>query len=78
MFCHALFLLTMVAVGGYFRLGIFYYAGLVLAAMLAAGQFAMIRKREPDACFRAFLRNNWVGAAVFAGILAHYHLPFTF
>jgi 4-hydroxybenzoate polyprenyltransferase len=35
----------------------------------------MIRGREPGRCFRAFLHNNWIGAAVFAGILAHYHLP---
>ena len=78
MICHALFLLSMVGAGTYFRLGIYYYAGLTLAAVLAASQFAMIRKREPAACFRAFLHNNWVGAAVFAGILAHYYLPSVF
>ncbi len=78
MICHALFVISMVGAGAYFRLGIYYYAGLTLAAVLAASQFAMIRKREPAACFRAFLHNNWVGAAVFAGILAHYYLPSVF
>ena len=78
MISHALFLLSMVVAGAYFKLGIYYYAGLALAAVLAASQFAMIRKREPAACFQAFLRNNWVGAAVFAGILAHYYLPSVF
>ncbi len=78
MICHALFLVSMMVAGAYFRLGIYYYAGLALAAVLAASQFAMIRKREPAACFRAFLHNNWVGAAVFTGILAHYYLPSVF
>jgi len=75
MICQALFLLTLVLVGAYFRLGVYYYAGLALAALLAASQFTMIRKREPAGCFRAFMHNNWVGAAIFAGILAHFHLP---
>ena len=78
MICHALFLLSMMVTGAYFSLGIYYYAGLALAAVLAASQFAMICKREPAACFRAFLHNNWVGAAVFTGILAHYYLPSVF
>jgi len=29
----------------------------------------MIRRRSREGCFRAFLHNNWVGAAVFAGLL---------
>jgi 4-hydroxybenzoate polyprenyltransferase len=29
----------------------------------------MIRGRTREGCFRAFLHNNWVGAAVFAGIV---------
>lgn len=74
MICHALFLLSMLAVGAYFRLGVCYYAGLALAAVLAGRQFLMIRSRDPQACFSAFLHNNWIGAVVFAGILAHYHL----
>lgn len=78
MLCHALFLLTLVVAGVFFRLGLYYYLGLAAAAALAASQFAMIRSREPARCFRAFLHNNWIGAAIFAGILAHYHLPSIF
>jgi 4-hydroxybenzoate polyprenyltransferase len=32
----------------------------------------LIRQRQRDACFQAFLHNNWVGMAVFAGIALHY------
>ena len=28
----------------------------------------LIRERQRDNCFRAFLHNNWFGASVFAGI----------
>lgn len=31
-------------------------------------QLWWIRNREPAACFRAFLNNNWVGLAIFLGI----------
>lgn len=72
--CHALFLAVLVAVGLHYRLGFYYYAGLVVAGVLAASQYFMIRERDPARCFRAFLHNNWVGAAVFAGLLAQYHL----
>ena len=75
MTCHASFIAVLVFVGWKFRLGPYYYAGLVLAAALAAKQYFLIRDRDPGRCFRAFMQNNWVGAAVFAGLLAHYHLP---
>jgi 4-hydroxybenzoate polyprenyltransferase len=43
-----------------------------LAVMLGAGFFAwqlwLIRSRERDACFRAFLNNNYFGLVVFIGI----------
>jgi 4-hydroxybenzoate polyprenyltransferase len=32
--------------------------------------YTLIRTRERNSCFRAFLHNNWVGAAVFLGIMA--------
>jgi 4-hydroxybenzoate polyprenyltransferase len=46
-----------------------YYAGIAVAAWLAAYQQWITRNREPAACFRAFLNNNWFGAAIFAGIV---------
>jgi 4-hydroxybenzoate polyprenyltransferase len=49
-------------------LGPTYYIGLLVAAGLFGYQQYIIRDRARDACFRAFLNNNWVGAAIFAGI----------
>jgi 4-hydroxybenzoate polyprenyltransferase len=47
-----------------------YYAALLAAAALFAWQQWLIRDRERDACFKAFLNNHWVGLAVMIGVLA--------
>jgi 4-hydroxybenzoate polyprenyltransferase len=49
-----------------------FYAGLVVAALLAVQQLRLIWTREPASCFRAFLANNWFGCAVFVGIALDY------
>lgn len=49
-------------------LGLIYFLGLALAAGTACYQQWLIRNREPEACFRAFLNNHYFGAAVFAGL----------
>ena len=72
---YALALLGLALVGGQAQLGTYYWIALGVAALLVAYQFRIARRRERDACFRAFLHNNWVGAAVFAGIAVHYALP---
>jgi 4-hydroxybenzoate polyprenyltransferase len=53
-------------------LGRWYWYGLVVAAALSGHQQWLIRERDPDRCFRAFLGNNLFGLAVFAGILLDY------
>lgn len=72
---HAIFLGILAGVGMRWRFGLFYFLGLAVALALAAYQYRLIRKREPQQCFRAFLHNNWVGAAVFAGIVLDYRFP---
>ena len=59
-------------VGWMSELGRWYWAGLAVAAMLAAHQQFLIRNREPAACFRAFLNNNLLGLALFAGLALDY------
>ena len=44
-------------------------AGLAVAAGFIAWQFAVARTRAPADCFRAFLANQWVGLAIFVGIV---------
>ena len=47
----------------------FYFTGLIAAEGIALYHYRLIKDRERDACFRAFLHNNWIGAAVFSGIV---------
>jgi len=49
-------------------LGAVYFIGLIGAAALFARQLWTSRQREPGACFRAFLNNNYVGLVIFIGI----------
>ncbi len=51
-----------------------WYLGLAVAAALFVYQQWLIRDREPAACFRAFLNNQWVGLAIFAGLWLQYLL----
>jgi 4-hydroxybenzoate polyprenyltransferase len=62
----------LVGLGAFAHLGIAYFAGLVAATGFAMYQQAIIRDRDPAACFRAFLNNNWFGGAVFVGLVVHY------
>jgi 4-hydroxybenzoate polyprenyltransferase len=67
---YALFIAAMAAIGVWLRFGIPYFAGLAAAGLIAAYHYRLIRGRTRAGCFKAFLHNNWIGAAVFAGIVA--------
>jgi 4-hydroxybenzoate polyprenyltransferase len=69
---HALTLALLALVGLLSALGPVYYLGLVAAAGFALYQQYLMRERERDECFRAFVNNNWFGAMVFAGLFFHY------
>jgi len=65
-------LLVLALVGRQAALGIVYDVSLTVAGALFAYQQWLIRDRDRASCFKAFLNNNWVGAAVFAGLVGHY------
>ena len=65
----ALTVTALVLVGQRFELGVAYFVSLLACAALFVYQQKLIRDREPANCFRAFLNNNWVGAAVFVGLV---------
>ncbi len=69
---HALTLALLAVAGDMAGRGMLYYVGLGLAAALAGYQQYLIRERAPAGCFKAFLNNNWFGAAVFAGLALSY------
>ncbi len=49
-----------------------WFAGVAIAGVLFVRQQYLVRERDRDACFNAFLNNNWVGVAVWTGLLATY------
>ena len=65
-------LVCLLMIGHQAELGLYYYLGVAVAAVLAAWQQHLIRYRDRDGCFNAFLNNNWFGAAVFLGIYLDY------
>lgn len=72
---HGIFLAMMAIAGTWYRLGAIYYLGLAAAAVLVFYQYTLIRERDRPRCFRAFLNNNWVGLAVFAGLALDFRFP---
>lgn len=69
----AVVLFGLLLVGRRADLGAWYGLALFVVATLFLRQQWLIRRRDPDGCFRAFLNNNWVGLVLFVGIVAHYY-----
>jgi 4-hydroxybenzoate polyprenyltransferase len=65
-------LVSLYFVGTAIRAGRWYNAGLCAAAIFFIYQLWLIRGRDREGCFRAFLNNNYVGMAVFIGVLLEY------
>jgi 4-hydroxybenzoate polyprenyltransferase len=63
---------ALVLIGRSMNFGRWYDAGVIATAALFVWQQWLIRKREPAGCLRAFLNNQYVGLAVFVGILLQY------
>lgn len=68
----AVMVLMLLATGLHLGLAWPWYAGVAVAAGLFARQLYSIRARDREACFKAFLNNNWVGFVLFLGLVAHY------
>jgi len=67
-------LMLLVALGSRLALGSYYDLGLLCAAGLFLYQQILIRQRDRDRCFQAFLNNNWVGMVIFIGLFLDYWL----
>lgn len=70
MACYFAFFVGMIGIGAWQGYGPAYFAGLVAGLLVAGYHHRLIRGRSREGCFKAFLHNNWIGAAVFAGIAA--------
>lgn len=74
MLCYLLMLLLLTWIGRLLVLAWPYYLGLLSAAAIASYHYLLIRERTKKGCFQAFRHNNWLGAVIFAGIVASYSL----
>lgn len=54
------------------NLGWPFWLGLAAAASLFIWQQILIKERQRDGCFQAFLNNHWVGMVLFLGLVASY------
>jgi 4-hydroxybenzoate polyprenyltransferase len=68
--CYCATLAILAAIGWKLRFPWPYFAGIYVALALVAHQWWLIRSRKREDCFRAFRYSHWIGAAVFAGIVA--------
>lgn len=76
MACYAITLVLLATAGLMTGAGVWYFAGLMLAGGIALYHYTLINNRNREACFKAFLHNNWFGTAVFAGIAADHLVRF--
>jgi 4-hydroxybenzoate polyprenyltransferase len=74
MLCYAVYIAALTWIGREMQLGPWFYAGLCVASLIALWHYVLIRNRDRDRCFRAFLGNHWLGLAVFAGVVADFWL----
>jgi 4-hydroxybenzoate polyprenyltransferase len=72
MFCYATMLGLLVYVGRFMGFSVPYYIGLGASLMLVLWQYQLIKKRLKTDCFKAFLQNNWIGLAIFLGLVFQY------
>ncbi|HEY8608775.1 MAG TPA: 4-hydroxybenzoate octaprenyltransferase [Noviherbaspirillum sp.] len=72
MLCYAASFALVFLVGWHYGLRAWFVAGLAVAAGCAVYHYTLIRGRDRMRCFAAFRHNNWLGAAIFAGIALDY------
>jgi 4-hydroxybenzoate polyprenyltransferase len=68
-----MFFVAMALVGQQLEFGRYYFGGLAVAALLAVYQHLLLSHGAETLYFKAFLNNNWFGAAIFVGIGLEYY-----
>ena len=74
MLCYVAALSILAGIGTTLSMGKLYYISLLIAAGMAVYHYILIRQRQRENCFKAFLHNAWFGLAVFIGIVLDYAL----
>ena len=74
MLCYWAALAIMFGCGWVLGLRWWFAGGIAVAAGIAVYHYFLIRERDRLRCFAAFRHNNWLGAALFAGVALDYAL----
>lgn len=74
MLCYAVFFALLVWVGWQEGARWVYFLGIGCAVVIALYHYSLIRGRDREKCFKAFLHNNWIGAVIFIAMLVDYHV----
>lgn len=74
MLCYGAALAIDLACGWLMGLRWYFVGGILVAAAIALYHYTLIRERDRMRCFAAFRHNNWLGAALFAGVALDYAL----
>ena len=69
-----LVLVALTMTGINFGRGLWFFLSLLAAGLLFLYQQFLIRHRDRDKCFKAFLNNHYVGTAIFIGLALDYQL----
>lgn len=76
MLLQGMVLLTLLLVGQRLQLSAIYYCSLAAVLGLIVYQYFLLRQRQRDNCFKAFLSNHYLGMIVFIGLVLHYLYDF--
>ncbi|XYJ09840.1 4-hydroxybenzoate octaprenyltransferase [Telluria sp. B2] len=74
MLCYGVALAIDLVCGWMLGLRWWFVGGVAVAAGMALYHYTLIRDRDRMRCFAAFRHNNWLGAALFAGVALDYAL----
>ena len=74
MLCYGLSFSLISVIALQYGLGSWFFARMSVAIMCAIYHYTLIRERDRMRCFAAFRHNNWLGAAIFAGVALDYAL----
>ena len=68
-------LIVLILIGALQAMNKWYYASLIITALLCSYQGYLIHDRDRNNCLRAFKNNHWVGMVIAIGVFVSYHTP---
>lgn len=75
MVCYAVMMTIFIYIGKIMSFSSYYFVGILVVLWLIVWQYQMIKSRQKERCFTAFLANNWIGLALFGCLVLAYFTP---